>query len=65
MPPPKSADPPVMVTFWRERFPPGPSTSKIRKLRSFPSIVAPLPFTPIRVVTTGRPFSPLSAEVSA
>ena len=54
-----------MVTFCRDRFPPGPSTSKMRKSVLFPAIVAPLPFTPIRVVTTGSPFSPLSAEVSA
>jgi len=63
MAPPMSADPPVMVRFCSDRFPPGPSTSKIRKLVWFPAIVAPLPFTPIRAVTTGSPFSPLSAEV--
>ena len=54
----------MIVTFCSDRFPPGPSTSKMRKSLLFPAIVAPLPFTPIRVVTTGRPFSPLSAEAS-
>ena len=36
----------------------------MRKLVLFPAIVAPLPFTPMLVVTTGSPFSPLSADVS-
>ena len=63
MPPPMSADPPVMVTFCSDRFPPGPSTSKTRTA-PVPSIVAPLPLTVTRVVTIGSPFSSLSAVVS-
>ena len=65
MPPPKSAaDPPVIVTSFSDRFPPGPSTSNTRT-EFVPSIVAPFPFTLIRDVTTGSPFSPLSGVVRA
>lgn len=64
MPPPLSADPPVTVTLLRLRFPAGPSTSKSRTA-PVPSTEAPLPFTVTPVVTIGRPFSPLSAVVSA
>ena len=49
-------DPPVRVTFRSDRFPLGPSTSKMRTAPD-PLIVAPKPFTEIRFVTTGRPFS--------
>ena len=56
MPPPLSADPPVIVTLSSDRFPPGPSTSKTRTA-PVPSIVAPLPFIAIRVVTGGSPSS--------
>ena len=40
IPPPISADPPVMVRFCSDRFPLGPSTSKMRKLVLFPAIEA-------------------------
>ncbi|HEY2812387.1 MAG TPA: hypothetical protein VGJ03_02865 [Acidimicrobiales bacterium] len=62
--PPKSpAEPPVNVAFWTARLPPA-STSKIRTA-PLPLIVAPFPFTEMRVTMTGRPFSPLSAVVRA
>ena len=64
MPPPLSADPPVIVTLVSDRFPPGPSTSKTRTA-PVPSIVAPLPFTAIRVVTGGSPSPSLTAAVRA
>jgi hypothetical protein len=59
-----SAAPPVTVRLLRVRSPPGPSTSNTRTVL-VPSIAAPLPFTPIRVMITGSPFSPLSADLSA
>ena len=62
IPPPMSAAPPVTVRLLRVRFPPGPSTSKTRTVL-VPSMVAPFPLTEIRVVTTGRPFPPLSTDV--
>jgi len=63
MPPPLSADPPVILTLFSHRFPPGPSTSNTRTA-PVPSIVAPLPFTAIRVDTTGSPL-PLFPVVRA
>lgn len=50
----KSADPPMRLTFCRDNFPPGPSTSRTRAVPG-PSIVARLPFAAIRVVITGSP----------
>ena len=54
----------LIVTSFSDRFPPGPSTSNTRT-EFVPSIVAPFPFTLIRDVTTGSPFSPLSGVVRA
>src|SRR5215831_636386 len=58
-PPGPGVSPPVIVRFCKVRFPPGPSTSKMRNgwlLRR--AIVAPLPLIVIAEVITGSPFGP-------
>ena len=58
-PPGWLAFPPVMVSPVRLRFPPGPSTSRMRNCwLPDRAMVAWAPAMVIRVVTTGRPLAP-------
>src|SRR5438876_8810116 len=65
-PPGPAASPPVTVSPFRLRFPPGPSTSRMRNFWLLDrAMVALAPAMVIRVVIIGRPLAPIDPLLPA